>query len=156
VGAKIHMVSKAVRELRTALGETQQEFAFRVKTAIRTIARWETVQPPRGDTLKGLAYLAEKSGRLDLATVFDKARVAELAADPFTDHGKMTVNRCPDGSNVAYLVHWFNGNEEIEYANRFHDAIAAIQHEDVSPQRRDLCRAALKQFAEQVKQLERL
>ena len=38
----------AVRKLRTALGESQQAFAYRMKTAIRTVARYETVPRQRG------------------------------------------------------------------------------------------------------------
>src|ERR1051326_1775861 len=36
-------ITEAVRKLRKAIGESQQEFAYRMKTAIRTIARYETV-----------------------------------------------------------------------------------------------------------------
>jgi DNA-binding transcriptional regulator YiaG len=41
-------VTKAVRELRQTLHESQQSFAYRMQTAVRTIARYETVRPPRG------------------------------------------------------------------------------------------------------------
>ena len=37
-------VSKAVRELRQTLHESQQAFAYRMQTAVRTIARYETVR----------------------------------------------------------------------------------------------------------------
>jgi len=39
---------ETVRKLRTALGESQQAFAYRMKTAIRTVARYETSAPPKG------------------------------------------------------------------------------------------------------------
>jgi transcriptional regulator with XRE-family HTH domain len=71
-------VTNAVLGLRTAIGETQQEFAYRMKTAIRTIARWETVRPPRGKALADLARVAEETGQKELAGVFRTAISKEL------------------------------------------------------------------------------
>jgi transcriptional regulator with XRE-family HTH domain len=72
-------VGEAVRQLRSTLGLTQQAFAVELNTALTTIARWETVRSPRGSTLGLLAQLAEKSGRPDLAGVFRKELMVELA-----------------------------------------------------------------------------
>jgi DNA-binding transcriptional regulator YiaG len=52
----------AVRELRRVLGESQQAFAYRVKTAIRTIERWETVRPRKGRMLAGPFETAATGG----------------------------------------------------------------------------------------------
>ncbi len=57
--AQAEPIASAVRKLRTLLGETQQEFANTVKTAIRTIARYETVRPPSGEVLLQLAAIAK-------------------------------------------------------------------------------------------------
>jgi transcriptional regulator with XRE-family HTH domain len=71
----------AVRELRTEVGDTQQEFAHRLHAAIRSVARYETDRPPRGTILLKLWRLA-KLKRLDVVSnVFREAIAAELA-DP--------------------------------------------------------------------------
>jgi hypothetical protein len=79
-------VSRAVRELRQAYGESQQAFAYRMKTAIRTIARYETVRPPRGAELGQFLELAIAKQRNDLAEVFARAVADEL---------KMKAERIP-------------------------------------------------------------
>ena len=66
-------VSVAVRALRTALGESQQAFAYRMKTAIRTIARYETARPPKGLILIAFLNVAVAAGEHDLAKIFRKA-----------------------------------------------------------------------------------
>jgi transcriptional regulator with XRE-family HTH domain len=73
-------VTQAVRELRHALHESQQAFAYRMKTAIRTIARYETVRPPHGKVLAQLEAIALQNGRADLATVFRQTLVSELGS----------------------------------------------------------------------------
>lgn len=73
-------ISKAVRDLRTALQETQQGFAYRMKTAVRTIARWETVRPPKGKSLARLERLAWETGAVDVARILRQALAEELNA----------------------------------------------------------------------------
>jgi len=73
-------VSEAVRNLRLALGESQQAFAYRMKTAIRTIARYETIRPPKGKALSELFSVATEIGNQALATVFRGALTAEMPA----------------------------------------------------------------------------
>lgn len=84
--AAVSPVSRAVRELRQACGESQQAFAYRMKTAIRTIARYETVRPPRGAELGQFLELAVAKQRNDLAEVFARAVADEL---------KMKAERIP-------------------------------------------------------------
>ena len=60
-------VSDAVRKLRKELGESQQQFAYRMKTAIRTVARYETVRPPKGKVLRQLAVMAAENNLPHLA-----------------------------------------------------------------------------------------
>ena len=81
-----NIVSQAVRDLRHAYEESQQAFAYRTKAAIRTIARYETVRPPRGGELGLFLELAIAKGRADLAEIFGKAMADEL---------KMKAERIP-------------------------------------------------------------
>lgn len=54
-----------------ALGHTQQEFAQVLKTAISTIARWETKDPPKGDALLQLADVAWRKDQTTLSMDFE-------------------------------------------------------------------------------------
>jgi transcriptional regulator with XRE-family HTH domain len=71
-------VSEAVRKLRKELGESQQQFAYRMKTAIRTVARYETVRPPKGKVLRQLEVMATENNLGYLAEVFRGALNQEL------------------------------------------------------------------------------
>lgn len=71
-------VSDAVRKLRKELGESQQQFAYRMKTAIRTVARYETVRPPKGKVLHQLEVMATENNLHHLAYVFRGALNQEL------------------------------------------------------------------------------
>jgi transcriptional regulator with XRE-family HTH domain len=71
-------VTEAVRKLRIALGESQQQFAYRMGAAIRTIARWETTRPPKGKTLVQLASIAAQAGFEREADFFRKQLRREL------------------------------------------------------------------------------
>src|SRR5205809_7156719 len=74
-------VGEAVRSLRLSLEESQQEFAHRLKVAIRTIARYEGGQPPRGKALGNLACLAFEFGFKDHAAIFRAALEREMGLD---------------------------------------------------------------------------
>jgi transcriptional regulator with XRE-family HTH domain len=63
-------LSKNVKELRLAMGLTQQQFAHKMHTAITTIARWETGRAPRGKSLLDLAKLAQEGSMPELAAKF--------------------------------------------------------------------------------------
>ena len=52
----------AVRELREALGETQEQFAARLKASVRSVARYETTRPPSGVALAKLIAIARSEG----------------------------------------------------------------------------------------------
>ena len=77
-------VTAAVRALRQSLGESQQQLAFRMKTAIRTIARYETTRPPKGKVLAHFKQIAAENGREDLAEVFAQALAEELKLPSFS------------------------------------------------------------------------
>lgn len=69
--AEKSMVAKAVRGLREVLGESQEAFARRIGVAVRTVARWETVRPPKDLlTLVDLAELALRHGQEELFRAF--------------------------------------------------------------------------------------
>jgi transcriptional regulator with XRE-family HTH domain len=71
-------ISAAVRALLTALGESQQAYAYRMKTAIRTIARYEANKPPKGLMLAAFLHLAVAAGQPDLGEVFRKALYEQI------------------------------------------------------------------------------
>ncbi len=76
-------VTAAVRELRLALGDTQQSFAQRLGLAISTVVRYELTRPPKGNALRMLARVAEENKLASVATCFRQALAAELGAwDP--------------------------------------------------------------------------
>jgi hypothetical protein len=58
--------------------ESQQAFAYRMRTAIRTIARYEANRPPKGLMLAAFLHLAVAAGQPDLAGVFRKALYEEI------------------------------------------------------------------------------
>lgn len=99
-------VSEAVRELRVALGESQQTFAYRMKTAIRTIARYETIRPPKGKALSEFFRLATETGNQELATVFSDALTADIGvAGGFTQLGALASHTIPGiHANLAVLL----------------------------------------------------
>jgi transcriptional regulator with XRE-family HTH domain len=63
-------VTDAVRRLRVALGDTQQQFAARTGLAISTVVRYELSRPPKGDALEQFKSLAEKNCFHDIARTF--------------------------------------------------------------------------------------
>ena len=70
-----HIASEAVRRLRAFLGETQEQFALRMNTAVVTIARWETSRPPGGKALKALEKLTASDPSLkEYEDAFAEAR----------------------------------------------------------------------------------
>lgn len=141
-------VAAAVKELRTALGETQEQFAVRMKTVVRTISRWEGNRPPRGDVLRALARLAEKANRPDLATIFEKAHVAEISLDPFIHRGMSKFVNAADGSQWGVIVQWLDSGE-IAFGRQFQKAIHGLHCEHAEQYRR-----ALQDFANTVDKIE--
>jgi hypothetical protein len=64
--------SEALISLRKAMGKTQQTFAVEVlKTAIGTVARYETSDPPRGEVLLRLRDIARNHEFHELAIKFE-------------------------------------------------------------------------------------
>jgi transcriptional regulator with XRE-family HTH domain len=71
-------VTDAVRRLREALGDTQQQFAARTGLAISTVVRYELSRPPRGEILTRFKALADEKGLHDIAQAF-----AHAAGEPY-------------------------------------------------------------------------
>ena len=94
-----------VIELRAALGDTQEKFAARLRTALSTVARYETSRPPTGGMLMRLAAIAERNaiGRkvddakvfTDLATTFKRLYLDEVFQEMGVDHNMLV--QFPDG-----------------------------------------------------------
>jgi len=72
-------ITQAVRNLRVALGDTQQSFAHRLGMAISTVVRYESTRPPRGKMLVQFERLARKHGLKKIALIFQGAFEEGLA-----------------------------------------------------------------------------
>ena len=97
---KLNELSQAIRDLRATLRVTQQEFAYRVPTAIRTVARWENNQPPRGQALVRLAQMAEAQGLDEIARKLVRALQLEMTSHNATDQPQL--KGWLDGLEVAF------------------------------------------------------
>jgi transcriptional regulator with XRE-family HTH domain len=63
-------VTEAVKALRIALDDTQQQFAQRLGLAISTVVRYESTRAPRGDALVKLVHLANANGLVHIVEMF--------------------------------------------------------------------------------------
>ena len=82
-------IAWAVREMRTVTyNETQEQFANRLDATIRTITRYETSRPPRGDALVRLWKMARKKGLAEIADIFSRAFMRDFW-NTLTDVGFM-------------------------------------------------------------------
>jgi transcriptional regulator with XRE-family HTH domain len=135
-------VSAAVRQLRGELGESQQQFASRMQTAIRTIARYETVRPPKGKVLRQLEQLALENRQVELARIFRIALVEEMGGIPLFDPPK------PYGSELGRAVHqdldiatftWMKQNpNKYEKELRLWRRISRAAQQDLLDKRREV------------------
>lgn len=66
-------VQQALRNLRTALGLTQQDLAVKLGKAVATVARWETSRPPRGAELAEILAFAVQANQPAAASVLARA-----------------------------------------------------------------------------------
>ena len=73
-------ITAAVRQLRKACHETQAQFAARMEATIRTITRYETSRPPKGEPLIRLWRLAKEKNLADLADTFARAFLRDFWA----------------------------------------------------------------------------
>ena len=100
-------IQDAVRQVRKALGETQEQFARRLRTVVRTIARYEGDRPPTGLVLAQLKQLADANGLPDVAHVFEDAIIRELGQDHIQNLGEfysMTLTKPEEIRPVRALI----------------------------------------------------
>ncbi len=71
--AQQRKVAEAIKEVRSHLNESQQEFSNRLGVTLSTVARYESVKPPKGPILVRIAEIARASGRDDLADILRQA-----------------------------------------------------------------------------------
>lgn len=64
----IQETSQLVRQLRSAVGDTQQQFANRIGAAISSVVRYEAGKPVSEQAFVKMVRLAREIGRQDLAT----------------------------------------------------------------------------------------
>lgn len=76
-----HLIA-TVRKLRTALEDTQQEFATRLGLAIATVVRYEHNRAPRAKALAKLEQVAAAHGLDEYAAIFHRALSMELGGPP--------------------------------------------------------------------------
>jgi transcriptional regulator with XRE-family HTH domain len=69
---------RRVRDLRETFGESQEAFARRLGSSVRTVARYETAAPPSGRSLAQFAKLARSEGQAELWAFFEAALAEEL------------------------------------------------------------------------------
>jgi hypothetical protein len=135
--------SAAVIALRKALGMTQQAFAVEVlKTAITTIARYETSHPPRGDALLRLASAAEDRMRTsahgeDLLRLRDEFRrlYIEEVLSSLGFSLLMAPRSDADGGPYGYLLLKLDGLEQLGAAQSFLSVIATLKSTDAERQK---------------------
>jgi len=108
-------------KLRAALGDSQQQFANRLQTAVTTVARYETSRPPSGTALADLARLASDIGRGDLVFEFLSALGREMNFRQIKG-GVISIDaasREPRG----YLLAHVQGARARHYARGFFEAL---------------------------------
>jgi transcriptional regulator with XRE-family HTH domain len=128
-------LSQAVRDLRKALGATQQEFALRVPTAVRTIARWENGHPPHGKALVRLAQLAEAQGIEEIAGMFVRTLQLEMTNHDVT--AQPELKGWLDGVEVAFRHRYRLGERWTTLGEKIIEAVnfaAAAANEISSPE----------------------
>ena len=119
--------STAVSDLRLAMGMTQQRFAVEVlKTAITTVARYETTHPPRGDALLRLAKIAAQNDLLDLAARFRRLHLDEVLSGL---HFNLLVD---EQTKTGWLVMKLNGQPQIDDAIDFFEKYRTRSNDDPS------------------------
>ena len=120
-----HPLLNTVRELRVALGDTQQSFAQRLKLAISTVVRWELSRPPTGKALAILARAADDAGHHDLAGVFLAALAQELGLHRNVDMVQGGWNE--DHTKLeGFLFLSTEGPEQLEFAESFYTAFLTV------------------------------
>jgi transcriptional regulator with XRE-family HTH domain len=105
-------LAETIRQIRTALGETQQAFAARLGQSVVSIAKYETTRArPRLAMLEKLAEIADSAGLKDYALEIKKEYVPALGWTPeerrlFDLHSAFsTLLRTPDSARLKSIEH---------------------------------------------------
>jgi hypothetical protein len=121
--------SEALISLRKALGKTQQTFAVEVlKTAIGTVAHYETSDPPRGDVLLRLGDIAASHGFEELKHKFQLLYLEGVQKSL----GVQFTWIPPTGSQQArgYLNVPLSGNDALAGAQAFMGILRQLEAKD--------------------------
>lgn len=126
--------SQTVLALRKALGKTQQAFATEIaKTAITTVARWETGNPaPRGEVLLRLAQLADENGELGLRDDFKILFADEIIGKL---GNMMVVPETSDRESHGYIFEKLRDQREVDEAIKFEKKLDSLRGQGDDPNR---------------------
>jgi transcriptional regulator with XRE-family HTH domain len=130
-------ISDAIRRLRDEMELTQPEFASRLGVALRTIARWETGQPPHGEALVKLAQVADSIERKSIAECF----VAALRSEKTSHYAgsEPELRAWAEGLAIAFRFRLGGSAKErwLQIAERISQAVAyaARAEEEVGDQK---------------------
>jgi transcriptional regulator with XRE-family HTH domain len=114
--ASRHPASAALIALREALGMSQQRLAVEIlHVSISTVGRWESFEPPTGETLLRLADIARSNGLDGIANVFAKVYMASWLPALGDSAGVLIDTGEPD----AYIAIKLRRPSELKIANRF-------------------------------------
>jgi transcriptional regulator with XRE-family HTH domain len=120
-----HPLCDAVRSLREALGDTQQQFAHRLGMAISTVVRYELTRPPSGEALAHLQRVAQDANQDGLAKTFYDAAIKEAGLGDGVNF--LAVTRHNDGSHTGRLMlYHLSDREKVGYAQSFFKMMAAL------------------------------
>jgi transcriptional regulator with XRE-family HTH domain len=118
-------LTEAVKALRLALGDTQQQFATRLEIAISSAVRYESTRPPHGKMLAQLYSLALKNGLHRVASMFHQALIMQVGALASYKLGPAIADQALAIHNLRY------GTESKEkIIQRLERALAAMQAVD--------------------------
>jgi hypothetical protein len=142
--------SRAVIALRTALGKTQQTFAVEdLKSAVTTVARYETSHPPRGDALLRLAEIADQAIPKHRETQTDLIKLREnfrrMYAEDVLQKIGFQLSLVPKTRSrpvQAFLLLKLEGAEEVLGAHSFYNLIVASRSK-TNPERKKAATVAL-------------
>jgi hypothetical protein len=119
----------ALIALRQAIGKTQQQFAVDVLgSAVTTVARYETSNPPSGEVLVRLADIAKENNLIPLRNEFTVLYLEEVLKN--VTFNMFVQQPKADGTPASgYLVLKLEGTEEIKAAAKFVDSLKGTHDE---------------------------
>jgi transcriptional regulator with XRE-family HTH domain len=143
-------LSKAVCELRTRLGWSQQTLSNRLGVALNTIARYETAREPSGEALLKLGDLASVSHHWDLSELFHTRYLDDVLKN---FHRTVISLPATDGEpSHGYLVMRLRGDDEVRYGHVLRSllSLSGTDRPDLSKKARDMILQANKWLVEEV------